>query len=168
MIGQNTPLTYRSDIIQLKRCHENATLPRQEDGDVGFDVTCVEDVTLLPGKTTRVRTGLQLSETLEPLIVDNRIVSQPFMKIEGRSGMASKGVFPVGGIIDPRYRGEIEVVLFNSTDSPVTYEAGTRVAQLVVYYVLANTRPHHNVKFVETDQVSQTERGTKGFGSSGA
>jgi dUTP pyrophosphatase len=167
MIGRNVPLSYHTDHIVVRRCHPRAVLPSQDDGDVGFDVTCVETVSIPPGKTTRVPTGLQLAETMEPMVVDNRIVSRPFVKVEGRSGMAAKGVFPVGGIIDPGYRGEIEVVLFNSTDKEVTYEAGARVAQFVVYHALAKTVPYHRVAFIETNEVQASDRGSKGLGSSG-
>lgn len=167
MIGHNTSLSYRLIPIMVKTCHENAKLPEQADGDVGFDISCVNDVIIQPHSTVKVPTGLMPAETIEPLIIDNVIVALPFMKVEGRSGMASKGVFPVGGIIDPRYRGEIEVVLYNSTSEKVTYAAGSRIAQLVVYYTLANVKPHNVVKFMEAEKVSETDRGSKGFGSSG-
>ncbi len=166
-IMKNTPLSYNNECIMMKLCHPNAKLPVQSDGDVGFDITCVEEVILEPGKVTRVPTGLIPAETMEPLIINNKIIGRPFMKIEGRSGMAAKGVWPVGCIVDPIYRGEIQVSLFNSTNETVTYPAGSRIAQLVIYYVVANVKPHYVVRFVESEIVNETTRGANGFGSSG-
>jgi dUTP pyrophosphatase len=90
----------------------------------------------------------------------------PFFKIEGRSGLASKGIFPVGGIIDPSYRGEICVLLFNSTESSCSFNSGDRVAQLVCYHSLAPLEGSQ-VTFEIVDDVVSTDRGDKGFGSSG-
>lgn len=167
MLLENRSLSYRMTALQVKRCHPAAKLPQQNPGDVGFDISCVEKVVLAPKTMTKVRTGLCIAETPEPLVVDNKIIATPFAKIEGRSGLASRGIFPVGGIVDPSYRGEIQVVLFNSNDTAEEFEPGSRVAQLVIYYVLANVSPHSVVKFVETDTVEQTQRGDGGFGSSG-
>lgn len=167
MIGGNVLLKYSNILIPVKKCHESAVLPIQAAGDVGFDLSCVEDVTLLPGKTTKVSTGLMFAESIEPLIIDNKISAVPFMKIEGRSGMAANGIFPVGGILDPRYRGEIIVVLYNSTDSIVSYKCGSRIAQMVCYYTLATVSAHLNVKLIEVSETSESSRGSNGFGSTG-
>lgn len=166
MIGGNSPISYLSTPIFVKKCHDQARLPVQFEGDVGFDIFCVEDVVIAPGKTQLVKTGLMLAETIEPLVLENKIVATPFLKIEGRSGLALKGVFPVGGIIDSQYRGEICVVLFNSTAEAVMCSSGSRVAQFVCYYVMANMGTT-SVKFFEKPETQQTARGEKGFGSSG-
>ncbi len=168
MIGGNILLTYNNVIVEVKKCHEDAVLPTQANGDVGFDLSCVEDFTLRPGEPRKIKTGLMLANSIEPVITDNKIVAVPFLKIEGRSGLASKGIFPVGGILDPRYRGEIVVVLVNVTQHGVDFKVGDRIAQLVCYYTLANCNPYLNVKFVEANNVSESTRGENGFGSSGA
>jgi len=167
MIGKNNPLTYVHVGIPVKLAHSLAKLPTQANGDVGFDVYSIETVTLPPKEVRRVKTGLLPAESIEPIVLGNKIVAIPYLKLETRSGMASKGVFVEGGVIDPRYRGEIEVVLFNSTDKEVEYVAGSRVAQLVVYLVLANAEPYHGVKFHSADNVENTDRGNSGFGSTG-
>ena len=167
MIGTAGSLTFQAHHVLLKRIHPNAKLPEQAVGDVGFDVSCVEDFVAPAGKVTKVSTGLQPAESIEPLLLENKVLATPFMKIEGRSGLASNGVFPVGGIVDPRYRGEIKVALFNSTDEDMHFKAGDRVAQFVIYYTLANAGTHTKVAFLETDTVTETDRGDKGFGSSG-
>lgn len=166
MIGRNILLSYVHVPIMVKRCHPNAKLPTQKPGDVGFDISCVEDVVIPPQSTKLIHVGLQLAETIEPQIVENKIIAMPYLKVEGRSGLALKGIFPVGGVIDPSYRGEIGCILFNSTQSEVRFPVGSRVAQLVCYYVLSNSE-QVKVTFVETDNSTQTDRGSKGFGSSG-
>jgi len=86
------------------------------------------------------------------------------MKVEGRSGLSVKGVFPVGGIIDPTYRGEIGIVLANVSGKDYKIAQGDRIAQLVVYVV--NTS--FSLNMVEVDAITPNyERGEQGFGSSG-
>jgi dUTP pyrophosphatase len=153
--------------LLIKLDHPDAKLPVQEEGNVGFDVFSVNDFDVLPpGQVTKVPLGIKLAENPEQLIVDQKVVAVPFLKIEGRSGLASKGIFPVGGIVDPNYRGEISVMLFNSTDRPYSFERGNRVAQLVCYYTLANAE-ETKVRFLATDKITETTRGDRGFGSSG-
>lgn len=147
------------ELIKFKLTHPRAKLPQEKrDGDVGFDVCAVEKTVLEPGKTTLVKTGLQLA--FMPKRMNNFNV---FLKVEGRSGMALKGIFPVGGIIDPTYRGEIGIILHNSTNLNYQIAEGDRVAQLVVYSVCASPF----VSMVETDEIQDSNRGTQGFGSSG-
>lgn len=159
-------LTLVNSPILVKLTHEKAKLPAQEQGNVGFDICSVEGYELQPGKVTRISTGVTLADSPEPLLVDRKMVAVPFLKIEGRSGLASRGIFPVGGIVDPNYRGEIGVMLFNSTDQVYVINEGDRVAQLVCYYTLSNASTTV-VKFLATETVTETTRGDKGFGSSG-
>jgi dUTP pyrophosphatase len=149
--------------IKVKKTHPDAVIPRQKVGDVGWDLTAVEDGTIQPGKVAVAPTGLILAEN--PFA--NDIHSQILLKIEGRSGLASKHcVFPVGGIIDPSYRGEMGVMLYNGGDTPYEFKKGDRVAQIVVYEVHAKTMSNKTC-FMEADTVRTSERGSKGFGSSG-
>lgn len=152
--------------LPIKLTHEAAKVPTQEIGNVGFDVYSVEEVILSPGKITRVNLGFQFADAVEPMTLSQKTLATSFMKIEGRSGLACNGIFPVGGIIDPSYRGDVKAIMFNSTDEPYTFFKGDRVAQLVCYHVLANAETV-NVKFVITDKITQTERGENGFGSTG-
>lgn len=146
-------------LIEFKLTHKNAKVPQEKrDGDVGFDVYAVERTVLKPGETVKVETGLQLANM--PKRINNFNV---FLKVEGRSGMALKGIFPVGGIIDPTYRGDIGIILTNTSALPYVVTEGDRVAQLIVYSVCA--APF--VKMTETDVVKETNRGSQGFGSSG-
>jgi dUTP pyrophosphatase len=74
--------------------------------------------------------------------------------------MAKQGILPAFGTIDSDYRGEVMVNLFNNSFSDVWIQHNQRIAQLVI-------QPALNVSFVETDVLSDTVRGTAGFGSTG-
>lgn len=146
--------------LYFKKCDLRAELPAQRKGDVGFDVKCLDDFEIPPRKTVKVRTGLMLSRS------PDSSMGAVFLKIEDRSSMALKGVFSHGGIIDPSYRGEFHVILFNSTDQTYKAKAGDKVAQGVIYPAAFN----HGWSFVEcheTDDVERTARGDGGFGSTG-
>ena len=149
--------------IKVKKTHPDAVIPDQKIGDVGWDLTSVEDGIIQPGKVAIAPTGLMLAE--KPYA--NDIHCQILLKIEGRSGLASKHcVFPVGGIIDPSYRGEMGVMLYNGGDAPYEFKKGDRVAQIVLYEVHAKTTTS-KTSFIEVDTVRSSKRGSKGFGSSG-
>lgn len=166
-------------VIKLKRMHDDVQLPTQSEGDVGFDLRASGDIVLNSMTVTKVSTGLQLADDpgtfwLQPDLtkVDNHYdtVSVPLrslLKIEGRSGLASRGIWPVGGIVDPSYRGELGVMLYNSTQTDVKISKGDRIAQLVWYPVLAT---HHEYTFQlinDVNDVKLTQRGENGFGSTG-
>jgi dUTP pyrophosphatase len=163
--------------LSFKQLNPNAKLPTKAyNNDVGLDIYCDSDVCLKPMKVTEVKTGLALAELCAD---ENHVVSYDsygypaseislektfFLKVEGRSGLARNySIFPVGGIIDPGYRGEIGVLLVNMSDTPVVFQQGTKIAQLVPY--LIQDISISDIKLVE--QITETERGSKGFGSSG-
>ena len=153
--------------IKFKLTHSDAILPKAaKEGDIGFDLYAVEDFYLFPQTTGVIKTGLTLAG------FSDAPHASWFMKVEGRSGLASKGIFPVGGIIDPSYRGEIGVILFNSNPNPTNPNCvptpykitkGDRIAQLVLYSVISGGE----VLFKQTEEIEETQRGDSGFGSSG-
>jgi dUTP pyrophosphatase len=146
--------------INVVLSHKDAVLPKQSEGDVGFDVHSVEGGVIPPGKTRCINTGIQQADN--PPSNHEKF----FIKVEGRSGLALKGVFPVGGIVDPSYRGDIGIILYNSSDEEFTFKKGDRVAQLVIYPALA-TDSKSRTEFTLSDEQNTTQRGSKGFGSSG-
>ena len=151
--------------IRVIKTHEDAVLPTQKIGDVGFDLSSVEDIVAEPHKSVIIDIGLAYAS--DPIALGNpHDPIQLLGKIEGRSGLASKGLFAVGGIVDPSYRGTIKVCLFNGTDSPYEISKGDRVAQMVFYPVLARKENHH-VEFVATEKQEISDRGDSGFGASG-
>jgi deoxyuridine 5'-triphosphate nucleotidohydrolase len=156
----STPLD-RTLRIKFKKLTETATLPKaSREGDIGFDLCCDEDFEIggICSKTVKVSTGIQLADMPSMDNDRNRI----FMKIEGRSGLSVKGIFPTGGVIDPTYRGEVAVVL-NSTGRYVQFKKGERIAQLVIYKVATAGE----VVMEEAEKITETNRGAAGFGSSG-
>jgi len=142
--------------VRFRRLPTNPDLPlpsRATEHAAGYDIRSAEDaVTLQPGEIRLVRTGLvmELPEGVE-------------CQVRPRSGLALKhGVtLPNSpGTIDPDYRGELRVIMQNLGPEPVTLERGERIAQLVFARFEAP-------EMAETSELSSTERGDGGFGSTG-
>lgn len=157
--------------IKLKRLNANARLPAQAPDSVGFDLFASQAVELAGQSTTLVPTGWALAD--EPIVSGTCIHGnlRTLLKIEGRSGLALRaGIWPVGGIIDPGYRGEIGVIMYNSSARPYHVELGHRIAQFVWYPVVTNWPEYGRaVNFIEVEDAKSTAtvRGSLGFGSSG-
>lgn len=117
-----------------------------------------------------IRANLDQSVTLQPLeramIPTGLYVELPEgceMQIRPRSGLAAKhGVTVLNspGTIDADYRGEIKVILVNLSNEPFTIEAGERIAQMIV-------ARYEQIEWEATEELSSTERGAGGFGSTG-
>jgi dUTP pyrophosphatase len=142
--------------IKFVKTHPDAVLPKYNHsdpytGDSGLDVTAVEKV-IIPAKGYNVvPVGLKLGY----------ITPGYWFRVEGRSGVGfKKHIFPHFGIIDNPYRGDMGVKLYNFGVEDQTIMPGDKVAQLIVYPLI-----QANVIF--TDEVVETKRGEKGFGSSG-
>lgn len=119
-------------------------------GDAGADLKAVETRVIAPRGRELVATGirLELPEGHAGLIWP-------------RSGPAVKlGLDCGAGVIDSHYRGEIKVLLFNHSDEEIHIQSGDRIAQLIIQKV-------ETVKFIFSDQLSETARNTAGFGSTG-
>lgn len=82
------------------------------------------------------------------------------LQILQRSGLASKGLIPLGGILDEDYTGEVIVIMLNTTDKYLSINNGDRIAQMAI-------RPYYQGEFELVDELDETERGASGFGSSG-
>jgi dUTP pyrophosphatase len=141
--------------LPIVRLRVDAVVPsRAYSGDAGFDLASCERVELAPGERATVGTGLAVA------VPDGYAGF-----VQPRSGLASRhGITIVNapGLVDSGYRGELRVVLLN-TDArePFVVEPGMRIAQLVVV-------PVPGVETVEVDELPQSERGVRGFGSSAA
>ena len=143
--------------ISMKKLRESAVLPRRgSDFAAGYDLYAAPEgggsVAIAPHETAMIGTGLAAA-----------IPAGYFGGIFARSGLASKqGLRPANcvGVVDADYRGEICVALHNDTDEPRTVRSGDRIAQLVILPFLA-------AEFEETDDLSETDRGAGGFGSTG-
>ena len=88
------------------------------------------------------------------------LLDQGMDKMLGRSGLASKGITAHLGTIDETYRGDVGMIISNHTSAPFTVEAGMRLAQFTV-------KPVYYIELEEVEELSNTSRGSNGYGSSG-
>ncbi len=161
MIRKNLPtkekrLTMIQANVPIKKLNDNAVLPTYgSEYAAGADLyACInEEVHFAPGETKLIKTGLAME-----------IPAGYAGLIYARSGLASKkGLAPANkvGVIDADYRGEIMVALHNHSTVSVSIEPQERIAQLVI-------TPYLTAHFEETQELSDTVRGTGGFGSTGS
>lgn len=142
--------------IRFKKLEEAAKIPhKQRQGDAGFDLYALED-TVLPRNINgiiaqkQVRTGIAVE-----------IPEGHFGLITGRSGLAfNQGIHNFNGTIDSNYRGEIKILLVNHNNIEYRVQKGDRLAQLLIV-------PITKVECEEAEELSTSNRGTDGFGSSG-
>jgi dUTP pyrophosphatase len=141
--------------LPIRRLRDDAVVPsRAYAGDAGFDLAACERIELAPGERATVGTGLAVA------VPDGYAGF-----VQPRSGLAARhGITIVNapGLVDSGYRGEVRVVLLNTdTSEPFVVEPGMRIAQLVVV-------PVPGVDLIEVDELPESERGVRGFGSSAA
>ena len=139
--------------IEVKRISKGGVVPTRANlSDAGWDLYSAEDAIIDPGNRELISTAIALAipENYVGLIWD-------------RSGMAAKrGVHRFAGVIDSGYRGEVKVGLWNSSDKYHVVKKGERIAQILFQYI---------PPFVLTEVKNfkdDTDRGTRGFGSSGS
>jgi dUTP pyrophosphatase len=139
--------------MKIKRLSETAELPRYSHlSDAGADLYADETVVLWPGKRRLVSTGIAVEIPLGYVGL-----------VHPRSGLAVKhgiSIVNAPGTIDSGYRGEIMVNMINFGDSAVNIKPGDRIAQLLIQAV-------EYVDFEEVDELSETDRGANGHGSTG-
>jgi dUTP pyrophosphatase len=141
--------------LRVRRLDARAVLPtRAHRDDAGLDLYALADSTLAPGERASVRTGIAVE-----------IPAGHAGLVLPRSGLALRyGIALVNapGLIDPGYRGEVRVLLLNTDRSQqFRISAGDRIAQLLVVRAEAAVP-------LEADELSESQRGAGGFGSSGA
>lgn len=122
---------------------------RRTKGSSGYDLVARESVAIPAGAVRTVPVGIVFD--LPP---DTEVQVRP------KSGLASRGVLALWGTVDADYRGEVAVVLMNHSPEPWVAERGKAVAQAVF------SRVWHP-QIGEVDEVTPTERGSGGFGSTG-
>jgi dUTP pyrophosphatase len=142
--------------IKVKKLHKNAQLPKRATPDsAGADLyACIETATIIPPH--------------ESVLIGTGIAAEIPLSYAGfifaRSGIASRrGLAPSNkvGVIDSDYRGEIKISLHNHTDVPQQVQPSERIAQLII-------APYLMAEYIEVDEVKETVRGIRGFGSSGS
>lgn len=142
----------------------NAVKPVQaHENDAGWDIYSLQEEIIYPGTQKKLSTGI----SVQAKFVDPNDAKKFKIKfqIEGTSGNAAKlGIFPIGGVVDQDYTGEIGVVLVNSTNNPIKIEKNRKIAQLV-----PEVLPKINsvIYLGGDDEFESTDRGEAGFGSTG-
>lgn len=149
-------LTRPSGVVRFRRLASNPDLPlptRQTQGSAGYDVASAEpEFVLLPGERRLVATGLEIE--LPPDVE---------CQVRPRSGLALRHGITMPNspaTIDPDYRGELRVILWNAGTEPVPIPRGMRIAQLVF-------ARFETPVVEEAAELSATDRGAGGFGSTG-
>ena len=149
--------------FNVQRTHPKAIVPKKIKGNVAFDLHVVPDeewdvktngvertFTLEPWKSHLFHTGIKMAIPVGQGVL-----------YRDRSGLAGKhNIHHMAGAIDCTYRGEWLIKLINLSDKPYTFHEGDRIIQCVVV-------DEYNIDFQETLDLDETERGEKGFGSSG-
>ena len=139
--------------VRIAKIHPDAIVPHYvHPGDSGMDVYSIEDVTIPPGETALVRTGLKIA------------VPEGFeAQMRPKSGLALNHAISLPntpGTIDSGYRGEIRVILINHGRQPYHVEKQSKIAQLVICPVI-------RADIQEVAELDDTARGEGGFGSTG-
>jgi dUTP pyrophosphatase len=138
--------------IKVQKIHPEAKIPQYaHPGDAGMDLFSIEeDYTLKPRERKLFRTGLKIE-----------LPAGYVSLIWDKSGVANKGIKTMGGVIEHTYRGEYKVILLNTSDTNYEIKKGDKIAQLLIQQI-------ETAKILEVDKLSETQRGTGGFGSTGS
>lgn len=138
--------------IKVKKVNEKGVIPSYQSAQAaGFDFHSTEDLVIMPGETKLVGTGLSFE-----------LPADVELQVRPRSGLSAKTGIRVAnspGTVDADYRGEVKIILTNTGTMPFTVSERDRIAQGVIC-------PVYRAVFEESE-LSQSERGDKGFGSSG-
>ena len=146
----------RTPKISFIKNHEHARLPERNHkelliGDTGYDIYSIEDVLIPAHSTKKVPVGLEIGHIEEGY----------WIRIESRSGLYFKhGLTAFNGVIDNSYTGELGISMINNSDVSYQVKKGDRIAQLVIYSLIEPEITWGVCK-------KESQRGDKGFGSSG-
>lgn len=137
--------------IKIKKLVPEAILPQiGRVGDAAMDLVACKDYALAKGEKVLISTGIAIA-----------IPAGFWGNIRDRSGLAAKhGLHTIAGVIDPNYRGEILVAMVNLGSEDYQIKAGDRIAQMLI-------QKFEDIEIEESSELEETNRGEKGFGSSG-
>lgn len=127
----------------------NKQLNKAFSTDAAWDIEAIEPILVGPRRSELVSTGLQVA-----------IPAGYCGILKSRSGNAVRGIDVAAGVIDSAYRGEVKVLVRNTTDAAYNINAGDRVAQMMIVAV-------PEVDWIVVSDLPEADRGDKGFGSSG-
>lgn len=143
-------LTAMTIILKIKKTGDTSFPTQAYKGDAALDLYVAEEVVLKPRERCGIRTGISVAipEGYAGLIWD-------------KSGLSIKcGLKTLGGVIDAGYRGEVIVGIVNLSDEEHTFHVGDKIAQMLIQKV-------EDVEIKEVTTLEESERGERGFGSSG-
>lgn len=135
------------DLRVDKCCELN---PNADYKHMEVNTDCFQQLYIAPHETVKIPTGWAFQPE-----------SGYMLQLLQRSGLASKGLICVGGILDEDYTGEVIVIMLNTTDNYLSISNGDRIAQMAI-------RPYYQGEFEEVDKLDETERGLAGLGSTDA
>lgn len=137
--------------LNIQKLDPKAKLPSYaHPGDAGMDLFTTEDYTIQPKERHVFKTGvaMEIPDGYVGLIWD-------------KSGLSAKhGLHHFAGVIDSIYRGEIQIVIYNSSDESYEFKQGDKIAQILIQKV-------EQVELEEANELSSTSREDKGWGSTG-
>ena len=137
--------------LAIKKLSADAITPSHAHiGDAGLDFFSNENVTILPNTRHPVATGISM------------IIPQGHVGLLwDRSGLAVKnGMTLLGGVIDSSFRGEIKIIMYNTGTEPLVITKSMKIAQMLI-------QPFAQCHIQEVEELNETSRGDKGFGSTG-
>lgn len=136
--------------LNIKKIHPEAKVPtRAHYDDAGIDMYACGEHSVAPGMTVMIPIGIamEIEEGYVGLIWD-------------KSSIGSKGIKTLGGVIDAGYRGEISIMVHNLGKDVYTFSHGHKVAQILIQKI-------EFPDIEEVEELSDSKRGTGGFGSTG-
>jgi dUTP pyrophosphatase len=136
--------------LKVKRLHPDAVLPQKaHDTDAGYDLSSVEDKVINGRDWAWIDVGLAIS-----------VPHGTYGRVAPRSGMSGKGTTVGAGVIDENFNGNLKVLIFNLGPEPLHIKKSDRIAQLILEKI-------EHLPVLEVEELTPTQRGTKGFGSTG-
>lgn len=137
--------------LKIKKLHPDAKLPSYAHPyDAGMDLFALADTEILPGQTAKIRSGLAFE-------VPDGYVGLCWDK----SGVSTNHrIKTLAGVLDSGYRGELLMAVINLSSEPYTFKKGEKVLQMLIQKV-------EQPDIEEVQELSDTERGEGGFGSTG-
>lgn len=147
----------------VKLLHEDAIVPtRGSAGAAGFDLYSVHTVTIPPGDARIIDTGVAIElDAIELDAIDLNTNEGFYARVAPRSGLAVRyGLDVLAGVVDSDYRDSIKVVIVNHGKGAYQVNKGDRIAQLIFEKIMIP-------EMQKVEELSQTVRGTGGFGSTG-
>lgn len=137
--------------LRIKKLQEEAITPGYAlPGDAGMDLYSTEHRAIGPGERAMIETGIAMEIPLGYVGL-----------IWEKSGLAVKhGIQTMGGVIDSGYRGEVVVTVYNASEKTHTFEKGDKVGQILIQKI-------EGPEIEVVEELSDSERGEDGFGSTG-